>query len=43
MPQEISKVCFADAYEIDENGQIGVLTGLLSGDITEGSLFHSLL
>lgn len=40
---EISIAVFANASRIDENGQIGVLAGLLIGELTEGAVFYTLL
>lgn len=39
---ELSVLVYADASKIDENGQLGVTTGLLVGDMKEGSVFHNI-
>lgn len=38
---ELSVAVFADASKSDENGQLGIITGLLIGDMKEGSVFHN--
>lgn len=32
---------FSDASSIDENGKIGIFTGLIVGERKEGTLFHT--
>lgn len=39
----LSIVVFDDASRSDENGQIGIIAGLVVGDVREGSTFHTLL
>ena len=39
---ELSILVFADASKPREHGQIGVLAGLLVGELESGSIFHSL-
>lgn len=39
---ELSIVVFSDASRIDENGQIGIVSGLLLVELTEGTKFHAL-
>ena len=35
-------VVFADASKSNENGQLGIVTGLLIGDLCEGSVLHNI-
>lgn len=37
---ELSVLAFSDASKVDENGQLGIICGLLVGDMSEGSVFH---
>ena len=38
----LSILVFSDASRIDENGQLGVLTGLLVGEMKQNSIYHPL-
>ena len=39
---QLSVVVFADASKSNENGQLGIVTGLLIGDLCEGSVLHNI-
>ena len=36
-------VCFADASKTDDKGQLGMVTGLMIGELSTGAVFHSLI
>lgn len=39
---ELSILVFSDASRTDENGQIGVITGLLVGEMKNNTIYHAL-
>lgn len=42
MDIEVSILVFSDASRVDENGQIGIVSGLLLGELKEGTPYHIL-